>query len=93
MRDGASRTLRIAACAEDDAVVGVFDDRTLLTVFLFELVYAEGAIVDAFAAVYAFFVVYFWSPRDFASWDAVICFFSRDSPLPLLFNGDVNNNI
>jgi hypothetical protein len=64
----------LAALAENDAANGILDDRAVLAVFLLQLVYVHVAIVDASATVYAFLVVYCWSPRDFISGYAVICF-------------------
>ena len=77
MRDCACWTLGFAACAEDDAVVGVFHDRPFLSVFFLVFVNAEGAIVDALAAAHAFTVVDLRSPWNLASRDAVPSFFGH----------------
>ena len=75
MGDGFAGALVFAACAEDDAVVGVFDDGAFFAVFFFPSERAECAVVYAFSAADAFFIVYCWIPRYLASMNTMICFF------------------
>ena len=55
--------------------MGACHDGSFLSVFFFKFVCAEFAVVYAFSAADAFFVVYFWVPWDFVSGDSVPCFF------------------
>jgi hypothetical protein len=79
MRDSAGRALLLATRAEHDAVVKIFDDRPLFSVFLFEFEHAKFAVVYAFSAAYAFFVVDCWTPRYLVSGNTVICFLAHFS--------------
>ncbi len=75
MRYGLSGALFFATGAEDHAIVGVLYHCFLFSVFFLEFVDAEFAVVYAFSAAEAFFVVYCWVPGYLVSGDAVECFF------------------
>jgi hypothetical protein len=89
MRDSAGWALLFAARAEHNAVVKIFDYRPLFPFFFFEFVRPEFAVVYAFSAADAFFVVYCWTPRYLASGDAVICFFSHALSLPFMLYSNI----
>ena len=74
MRDSTGRALLFAARAEHDAVVKIFDHRPLFPFFFFEFVRPEFAVVYAFSAMRAFFIVNCWTPRYLASRNFVVRF-------------------
>ncbi len=77
MRNGSRWTLRIAARAQDNAVVWVFRDDQRFAFFFLESVNAKCAVVYAFPTAQALFIVNFRSPRYFDPRDSMICFFSH----------------
>jgi hypothetical protein len=80
--DGAGRALFFAACAEHYTIIGIFYDRSLFSLILFKLVRAECAVVYAFSAADAFFIINCRMPRYLASRNTMICFFRHfSSPL------------
>jgi len=80
--DSASRALFFAACAEHHTIIRIFHDRLLFPLVLFRFVHVECAVVYAFTAAYAFFIVDCWTPRYLASRNTVICFFRHSFSSP-----------
>jgi len=80
--DGSDRALFFTACAENYTIIRIFYDRHLFSFFLFKFVRAERAILYAFSAAYAFFIVDCWTPRYLASRNTVICFFRHSFSSP-----------
>jgi len=72
--DGACRALFFAARAEHYTIVRIFYDRLLFSLVLFKLEHAERAILYAFSAADAFFIVDCWTPRYLASRNTSVCF-------------------
>ena len=75
MFDGAGRAYSVTARTEHYAVVWVFHDGPFFSVFFFKFVRAQCAVVHAFTAADAFFVVYCGVPGDFVSGNSVPSFF------------------
>ena len=76
MNDGVCWADVFASSAENYALVWV-DYCAFFAVFFFELVGGHVAEVDTFAAGYAFFVVDFGVPGDFASGDSFVFFYGH----------------
>ena len=75
MRDGVGRADVFAASTEHDTWAWIFSHGSFFSVFLLKFEGSHVAEVYTFAAGYAFFVIYFWSPWDFASGNSFVCFF------------------
>lgn len=74
MRYGTCWTNVLASSAEHDAPVWVSDNGLLFAVFFLQGKHLVVAVSGAFAAAYAFLVVYGWSPRNFVSGHSTISF-------------------
>ena len=86
MADSANWALGFAARAQNHAVVRVFHYWLLFAVFFFKLVGAKLAVIYAFSATDALFIINYGIPRNFASGNSFVCFFCHDVfPSGLLF--------
>src|SRR5450759_354716 len=72
--DGSSRAYSITTSTEYYTIVWIFHDRPLFALILFKFVCAEFAVVYAFSAADAFFIVYCWIPGYLASGNSVPSF-------------------
>lgn len=78
MSDGAHWTNIFAASTEYDATVGDYLT-SFRAIFLFKFESFHVAEIGAFAASYAFFVIYLWVPRYLVPSNSFIIFFRHFS--------------